>query len=225
MYPVHFLHKCVHINDHHDDASTPGALFKTDLHTLARSHCSCVLSWCCPGHQQPWKGCKRICKSSRRRTCVSGSSEYQKRNRVTDATASLGSVFHRHEVAHAASRVRRRQNEVGRPGVHVQSVCKCSQHSRGRHEGTRSRRDRATGLARDARLQPGQRQLYNVLAMLVKYRAMKKARNALVGHGSEIWRLLCEEYEPRQGRRIQAMLSAILRVQLRSLVGEALRSF
>ena len=50
-------------------------------------------------------------------------------------------------------------------------------------------------------------QLYNVLAMLEKDVAMKQARNALVGHGSEIWRLLCEEYEPRQRRRCQAMLS------------------
>ena len=32
-------------------------------------------------------------------------------------------------------------------------------------------------------------QLYYVLAMLVKDGAMKKARNALVGHGSGIWRL------------------------------------
>ena len=68
-------------------------------------------------------------------------------------------------------------------------------------------------------------QLYCVLAMLVKDGALKKARNAPVGHGSEIWRLLCEEYEQRQRRRFHAMLSAILRVQLREPLGEPLESF
>ena len=67
-------------------------------------------------------------------------------------------------------------------------------------------------------------QLYFVLAMLLKDGAMKKAPNALVGHGSEMWRLLCEEYEPRQRRRFQAMPRAILRVQLREPRGEALDS-
>ena len=62
-------------------------------------------------------------------------------------------------------------------------------------------------------------------AMLVKDGAMKKARNALVGHSSEIWRLLCEEYEPRQRRRLRAMLSAVLRVQLREPLGEFLDGF
>ena len=51
---------------------------------------------------------------------------------------------------------------------------------------------------------PGDRQvnaqLYHVLAMFVKDGVMKKARNAAVGHVSEIWRLLCEEYEPRRRR-------------------------
>ena len=64
-------------------------------------------------------------------------------------------------------------------------------------------------------------QLYYVLAMLVKDRAMKKARNALVGHGSEIWRLLCEEYKRRQRTRFQDML----RVQVREPLGESLDSF
>ena len=68
-------------------------------------------------------------------------------------------------------------------------------------------------------------QLYYVLAMLVKDGAMKKARNALVGHGSGIWRLLCKEYEPRQRRRFQAMLSAILRVQRKEPLGESLDGF
>ena len=58
-------------------------------------------------------------------------------------------------------------------------------------------------------------QLHYVWAILVQDGAMKKARNALAGHGSEIWRLLCEECGPRHRRRFQAMLSAILRVQLR----------
>ena len=44
-------------------------------------------------------------------------------------------------------------------------------------------------------------QLHYVLAMLAKDKAMKKARNALLGHGNEIWRLKREEYEPRQRRR------------------------
>ena len=68
-------------------------------------------------------------------------------------------------------------------------------------------------------------QLYCVLAMLVKDGALKKARNAPVGHGSEIWRLLCDEYEQRQRRRFHALLSAILRVQLREPLGEPLGSF
>ena len=53
---------------------------------------------------------------------------------------------------------------------------------------------------------------------------MKKDRNALVGGGSEIWRL-GEEYEPRQRRRFQAVLSAILRVQVREPLGGAFDSF
>ena len=68
-------------------------------------------------------------------------------------------------------------------------------------------------------------QLYHVLAVLVKDGAMKKARNAPVGDGSESWRLLCEDYEPRQKQRCQAMLSAILRVQLREPLGESLDNF
>ena len=36
-------------------------------------------------------------------------------------------------------------------------------------------------------------QLHYVLVMFVKDGAMKKARNAPVGHGSDIWRLLCKE--------------------------------
>ena len=68
-------------------------------------------------------------------------------------------------------------------------------------------------------------QLYYVLAMLVKDGAMKRARNAPVGHGSEIWRLLCEKYEPRRRRRFQAMLSATLSVQLKEPLGVSLDSF
>ena len=48
----------------------------------------------------------------------------------TNSTASLVAVCDRHEFAQSASCVRRRQNEVGRLGVHVQSVCKCSRHTR-----------------------------------------------------------------------------------------------
>ena len=68
-------------------------------------------------------------------------------------------------------------------------------------------------------------QLYYVLAVLVKDGAMKKARNTRMSHGSEIWSLLCEEYEPRQRRRFQAMLSAILRVQLKEPPGVSLDGF
>ena len=56
--------------------------------------------------------------------------------------------------------------------------------------------------------------LYCVLAILVKDGVMKQARNAPVGHGSEIWSLSCEQDEPRQRQRFQAMLSAIQIVQL-----------
>ena len=68
-------------------------------------------------------------------------------------------------------------------------------------------------------------QLFHVLAMLVKEVAMKKARNAPVGLGIEIWRLLCEEYEPRKRRKFLGMLSAILWVQLREPQGESLDNF
>ena len=68
-------------------------------------------------------------------------------------------------------------------------------------------------------------QLRHVLGMLVKDGAMEKAGNASVGHGNEIWRLKCEEYEPRQRRRFRAMMSAILKVQLREPLGESLDSF
>ena len=67
-------------------------------------------------------------------------------------------------------------------------------------------------------------QLYYVLAMLVVDGVMKKARNAPVGHGSDIWRMLCGEYEPRQRRRFQSMLGAIVRVQLRKPLGKSLES-
>ena len=50
---------------------------------------------------------------------------------------------------------------------------------------------------------------------------MKKARNAPVVYGSDIWRLLGEG----QRRRSQAMLSAILGVQLRQPLVEARDSF
>ena len=68
-------------------------------------------------------------------------------------------------------------------------------------------------------------QLCYVLAVLMKDGAMKKARNAPVRHGSEIWRWLCEEYDTRQRRRFQTMLSAILRVQLKEPLGESLDGF
>ena len=51
-------------------------------------------------------------------------------------------------------------------------------------------------------------QLRYVLGMLVKDGAMETAGNESMGHGSEIWRLKCEEYEPRQRRRFRAMMSA-----------------
>ena len=68
-------------------------------------------------------------------------------------------------------------------------------------------------------------QLHSVLAMIVIDGAMKKARNALVCKNREIWSLLCEEYQPRQRRRLQAMLSTTLNVQLRESLGESLDSF
>ena len=54
---------------------------------------------------------------------------------TTQATASLDAVGYRHEVAQAASSVRRRPNEMGRLDVHIHSVCECSQqHVQGETE-------------------------------------------------------------------------------------------
>ena len=90
------------------------------------------------------------------------------------------------------------QNEMCRLGVHVQSVCKRSQLSRCRLDGTRSSRFRTAGRApRHQSDRQVNAQLFYVLAVLVKDGVMKKARNALVGHSREIWKLRCEEYEPR----------------------------
>ena len=61
-------------------------------------------------------------------------------------------------------------------------------------------------------------QLYHVLVMLVDS-AMRKARCA------PVWSFFGEECVTRQRRRFQAMLSAILRVQLRAPHGEALDIF
>ena len=68
-----------------------------------------------------------------------------------------------------------------------------------------------------------------------KYAAISRFDNAFDGRvhedgskrsfGSRQWRLLREEYEPRQRRRYQAMLSATLRVQLTEPVGESLDGF
>ena len=68
-------------------------------------------------------------------------------------------------------------------------------------------------------------QLYYVLVMLVKGSAMKKARTAPTGHGAEVWRLLCLEYEPKQRRRFQAMLANLLRSKLAEPLGESLDNF
>ena len=68
-------------------------------------------------------------------------------------------------------------------------------------------------------------QLRYVLVMLVKDGAMKKAEHKSVGHGSEIWRFKCEEYGTHQRRRFRAMMSAILKVQLREPLGGSLDSF
>ncbi|CAK0894977.1 unnamed protein product [Prorocentrum cordatum] len=53
-------------------------------------------------------------------------------------------------------------------------------------------------------------QIHYVLVMLV----LKKAESAPVGRSSEVWRLLVYEYEPKQRRRSQAILSSVLRAKL-----------
>ena len=94
--------------------------------------------------------------------------------------------------------------------------------SHGRLDGTPSGRDRTARLAHSAKRQQGQRTV------------APRARNARGGRSHEegskrtcgsrqLDRLLCEEYEPRQIRRFQAMVSAILRVQLREPLAECLR--
>ena len=46
-----------------------------------------------------------------------------------------------------------------------------------------------------------------------------------VGHVCVILKLLCEEYGPRQRRRLRSMLSAIMRAQLREPLEESLDKF
>ena len=106
-------------------------------------------------------------------------------------------------------------------GVHVQSLCQCSQHTPGRFGGTRAECDRPAGLAHSEVTKQINAQLYYVLAMLVLDGPLKKVGNAPVGHASENWRWLFEECEPRQRRLVQALLSTNLRVQLKEPLGEA----
>ncbi|CAK0863201.1 unnamed protein product [Prorocentrum cordatum] len=68
-------------------------------------------------------------------------------------------------------------------------------------------------------------QPYYVLVMLAKGAALKKAKSAPVGHGSEAWRLLVYEYEPKPRRRFQAMLSSVLRAKLPDPLSESLDNF
>ena len=69
----------------------------------------------------------------------------------------------------------------------------------GRLDRTRAGCDRPVGLTRRASNDNQiHAQLYYVLDMLVKHEAIKKVLNAPVGHGGEIWRLVCEENEARQ---------------------------
>ena len=58
-------------------------------------------------------------------------------------------------------------------------------------------------------------QLHYVLALSCKERALEKLRAAPIGNGLEIWRLFCEEWEPRQRMRFTAMLTSILRIELK----------
>ena len=57
-------------------------------------------------------------------------------------------------------------------------------------------------------------QLYYVLALSCKDRALEKLRAAPIGNGLEIWRLFCDEWEPRQRMRFTAMLTSILHTEL-----------
>ena len=65
-------------------------------------------------------------------------------------------------------------------------------------------------------------QLYYVLCLSVKDRALEKLRAAPVANGLEVWRLFCDEWEPRQRMRFTAMLTSILRVELKDPVLPAL---
>ena len=61
---------------------------------------------------------------------------------------------------------------------------------------------------------PVSAQLYYILVMLVKGKALDILKGAPEGDGAEAWRLVTKEWEPRERTRFAAMLSSILRAQL-----------
>ncbi len=67
--------------------------------------------------------------------------------------------------------------------------------------------------------------LYFVLVMPVCDMALKKVRAAPEGRGTEIRRVLCDEYEPTRARLFQALLSSIWRASLKDPLGFALDDF
>ena len=58
-------------------------------------------------------------------------------------------------------------------------------------------------------------QLYYMLVLLAKDRALELVRNSPEGNGAEVWRRLLWEYEPGVGVRYGAILQGLLRLSSR----------
>ena len=114
----------------------------------------------------------------------------------TNSTASIAAVGDRHEVAQAADSVLTESERNGPTGrlrsEHIQVLSALAWSFRWNTR--RVRQTLWTCPQRQSDIQVNA-QLYFVLVMLVKDGAMKKARNAPVSHRSEMWRLLCEEFD------------------------------
>ena len=103
-------------------------------------------------------------------------------------------------------------SEIGLLNDHVQSTCKCYQYSWCCLDRACAECHRAVGI--------GEVRRHKSLEL--------RAEDACEGqshHGCEIWRLLNEEYEPRQRRKFQTMHCVILRVQLKEPSGKDVDGF
>ena len=68
-------------------------------------------------------------------------------------------------------------------------------------------------------------QLYYILVLMVKDRALVKLRTAPTGNGFECWRLFCAEWEPKQKGRLTAMLTSILKCELKDPLLQSLEAW